>query len=98
MPAFFVATVTIKNFDKFKEYTQKTCVTYSAFEGKTLLRGRHQEVLTPASNDPHQTVAVVSFPSIEALNNWYQSDAYQALIPLRDEATDMTMTSYAVPA
>lgn len=98
MPAFLVATGTIKNLEKFKEYTQKAYATYSLYEGKTLLRGRHDKALTPMENNPHQTLAVVSFPSIDALNNWHQSEEYQSLITLRDEATDITINSYVVPA
>ena len=29
---------------------------------------------------------------------WYSSPAYQALVPLRDEAAEMTLIAYSVPA
>jgi len=42
--------------------------------------------------------AVVRFPDTAALKTWYQSPAYQALIPLRDEAVDMTLVAYEEPS
>ena len=41
-------------------------------------------------------MVVIRFPSIDAIDRWYHSDAYQALIPLRDEAADVTIVGYAV--
>ena len=98
MSAFFVATATIKSLDKFKVYTQKCYASFKPYEGKTLLRGRHEKLLTHDSELPGQIVSIVSFPTMEALNQWHDSDAYQALLPLREEAANVTITSYAVPA
>jgi len=42
-------------------------------------------------------LVVVKFPSSEALSGWYASDEYQALVPLREEAADMTIVSYEIP-
>jgi len=35
---------------------------------------------------------------MEALKAWYRSPDYQALIPLRDAAADMTLVTYEEPA
>jgi len=34
---------------------------------------------------PHPLKAVIQFPDKESARNWYNSDAYQAIIPLRNE-------------
>ena len=44
------------------------------------------------------TTAVVKFPDLEKLEGWYASPEYQALIALRDEACDMNIMKYQVPA
>ena len=39
MPAFFVATVSVKNPEKMKEYAAKSGPTFAAFGGTLLARG-----------------------------------------------------------
>ena len=35
---------------------------------------------------PHQVIALFEFPDSAAIDSWYNSDEYKALISLRDEA------------
>lgn len=95
MAAFFVATSRIKDPKKLAEYGAKAGATFAPFGGELVVRGKTGDVLTGASD--HQTVAVVRFPDTAAVKAWYQSSDYRALIPLRDEAVDMTMVSYEEP-
>jgi len=92
MTAFFVATSRIKDSEKFAEYGAKAAGTFPAFGGTLVIRGKADQAL--AGHSDHQAVGVVRFPDMESLNNWYQSNEYQALIPLREEAADMTLVSY----
>lgn len=96
MTAFFVATVNIKDPEKFQEYAQKVGATFAPHGGELLLRGMLDTVLT--GNADHQAVGVVKFPDAESLNAWYASSAYQAIVPLREEAADMTIASYVMPS
>jgi len=98
MTAFFIATSTIKDVEKFQLYAQQAGLTLTAHDGKPVLRGNHEDGLTTIASSSHQVVGIVSFPSLDALNKWYQSDEYQALILLRDQAAEMTITTYSVPA
>ena len=95
MPAFFIATSKIKNPDKFAEYGTKAGKTLAAHGGKLLIKGKAAETL--AGHTDHQAVGVICFDDMQALKTWYHSNDYQALIPLRDEAVDMTLTTYEVP-
>lgn len=96
MSAFFIATVTVKDAEKFQEYAAKSKATFDLFDAEVLARGKHQGVLT--GNVNHQTAAIVKFKDMDTLDKWYQSDEYQALISLRDQAADMTISKYAIPA
>lgn len=96
MTAFFVATVKIKDPEKFQEYAQKAGESMAPHGGETVLRGKMDGVLVGQAD--HQAVGIVSFPNQNALSAWYHSDAYQAIIPLRDEAADMTIATYSTPA
>lgn len=96
MTAFFVANVTVKDPEKFKEYSVKAGATFPLFGGELVLRGFQKEVLTGTVD--HQAVGIVKFPDEAAINKWYASEEYQALIPLRDEASDMSITIYSMPS
>ena len=47
-----------------------------------------------AGESPHSDIVVIRFPSVAALNDWFSSPAYQALIPLREQAADVLLLSY----
>ena len=54
--------------------------------------GKKSEVL--GGDFQHSNTVVIRFPSIEALNNWFNSEDYQALIPIREQAADVDLISY----
>ena len=37
---------------------------------------------------------MIRFADMDELNRWHDSDAYQALVPLRDRAADVLITAY----
>ena len=96
MSAYFIVTVTVKDGEKFKEYGAQAIQTIKDFGGQPIIRGKMLGVLTNggADQNDHSTSTVVKFPSLQALDDWYNSDSYQAIIPLRDEAADVTITKY----
>jgi len=57
-----------------------------------------QAAATLAGNAEHQAVGIVRFPDQAALKAWYDSEGYRALIPLRDEAAEMTLVAYSEPS
>lgn len=95
MTAFFVATVTVKDPAKFQEYAQKAGETLASYNGEPVLRGKANDAL--AGHVDHQAVGIVKFPDHGALSAWFHSDAYQMIVPLREEAADMTIVTYSVP-
>lgn len=96
MTAFFVATVTIRHPEKFQEYAQKAAATFAPHGGEAVLRGKVDGAL--AGRADHQAVGIVGFPDAAALSAWFSSPEYQALVPLRDEAADITIITYSIPA
>ncbi|MBU3887893.1 DUF1330 domain-containing protein [Methylosinus sp. KRF6] len=96
MTAFFIVATTVKDSEKYQAYLQGVGPTLAPFGGKALLRGKAIDAL--AGKLTHQTVGVIEFPDIDALNGWHASEACQALVPLRTQAADMTITSYVASA
>ena len=95
MTAFFVARAEIKDPAKFQEYGQKAGPTLQHYGGEFVARGKLAVVLTEGSAPP--VTAVARFKDTETAKAWYQSAEYQALIPLRDEAADITIAVYEDP-
>ncbi len=96
MKAFFVAHINVKNLEKFQQYAQGAGASMQPFGGQVVTKGKVAKQLAGVSD--YASVAVVSFPDQENLDNWFASSEYQNLIPLRDEAADILLTSYNVPS
>lgn len=95
MAAFFIATTKIKDAEKFQEYAGQAGQTISAHGGKMIARGKVAAAL--AGECTHQGTGIVRFPDMDTLSGWYNSAEYQALIPLRNEAVEMSLVAYQEP-
>jgi uncharacterized protein (DUF1330 family) len=42
----------------------------------------------------HPDIVVIRFPSLEKADGWHRSPAYQALVPLRQSAAEVVLTTY----
>ena len=92
MPAYLIGHITIKNPDKWKTYVEGVQQSLIPFEAEIVFRGKRATVL--AGEHPYHHTVVIKFPDQPTLQQWYHSDTYQALIPLRDEAADVVIISY----
>ena len=92
MSAYLIGHITVKNHDKWKTYVEGVRKSLMPFEADVLFRGKRAAVL--AGEHPHENTVVIKFPDQPTLQNWYRSDAYQALIPIRDEAAEVVIISY----
>ncbi|MDJ0626443.1 MAG: DUF1330 domain-containing protein [Candidatus Caenarcaniphilales bacterium] len=94
MNAFITINVVIKNPEKFVDYMQKASATLAPYGAKPVAKGKFAGSVSGSSSE-HQMAATVTFPDMESIDAWYNSDEYQALIPLRDEAADIIITKYS---
>ena len=95
MSALMIATISVKDPEKFQRYLAGTQEVATPFGAALLYRGIVDKMLTGEDKD-HRLAVIVEFPSLEKINEWYGSAAYQAFIALRDEAADIKMTSYEI--
>jgi len=84
MTAYLIARITVTDPEQYKEYTKLTPAAIEAYGGKFIVRGG--EVLTLEGETENRRVVVLEFPSIEQAQAFYQSDAYQAAIKVRENA------------
>lgn len=89
--AYVIGHITIKDADKWAAYRDQVPATLAPWGAELVLRGRRVAVL--AGEHSHPDVVVIRFPSQEAITGWHSSAAYQALIPLRQQAADVVLLS-----
>ena len=89
MATLMSGTVQVKDPEKLKVYVSKVGATMAPHGGKMVARGKVAKQIS--GEVKHQIEAVFEFPNADAIDTWYGSDAYQALIPNRDEAADVTI-------
>ena len=70
----------------FDEYRKQVMPTIEAYGGKFLVRGGKFNALE--CEMPFERIAVLEFPSRKAAEDWYNSPAYQKILPLRTNAID----------
>ncbi|MEP3474802.1 MAG: DUF1330 domain-containing protein [Hyphomicrobiales bacterium] len=95
MSAFVIAQVTVKDGEKFQQYAEQSGPTFAPFGGELFIKGKFAGTFT--GNQNHNAAAIIKFPNMEKLDEWYNSAAYQNIIPLRNEAADIIFTKYEVP-
>lgn len=90
--AYVVGHITVKNPEKWAEYRGQVPGTLAPWGAELVFRGT--QVAALAGENPYSDIVVIRFPDIAAVNAWYTSPAYQALIPLRQQAADIALLSY----
>jgi len=71
--------------DDVLEYIETIQDTLDPFGGRFLVHGAEVEV---KEGDWPGTVVVIGFPDIDAARGWYDSPAYQAILPMRTNHID----------
>ena len=92
MPAYLIGQIKVKNEVLWQEYVVGVQESLAPFETKIVFRGKLLEVL--AGQQDKDLVVVIEFSDQTVLSNWFTSTKYQSLIPLRDEAASVVITTY----
>lgn len=85
MKAYVIALETIHDQAMFDEYRKAVPATLLPFDGKFVARGGKFTVLE--GEWQHQRTVIIEFPSREAVEGWYKSADYQAIIGLRHKSS-----------
>ncbi len=92
MAAYLVGQITVKDDGLWQQYVAGVAESLATFDSKIIFRGQLEKVL--AGEQPHSLVVVIEFPDHATLDAWFTSEKYQALIPVRDRAADVVITTY----
>jgi uncharacterized protein (DUF1330 family) len=81
MKALCIVYENVDDWEGFDRYRSQVMPTLEPFGGKFLVRGG--AFTTVEGEMPFERIVVVEFPSRDAAESWYRSEAYQAVLPLR---------------
>jgi uncharacterized protein (DUF1330 family) len=90
--AYLVGHITVKNPEKWARYLDQVPATLEPWGAEITFRGKR--VATFSGEHPHDGIVVIRFRNKEAVESWHSSPAYQALIPLRQQAAEVVLLSY----
>ncbi len=92
-PVYLIAHVQVTEPNGWTEYLKALPATLAPFHAKTLARA--VPITMDSSTPPAGATAIIVFDNYEELRKWWNSPAYQAIVPLREKSAKTVV--YAVP-
>lgn len=92
MAAYVIGHIAIKDPLKWEVYRSQVPATLAPWNAELVFRGKQFAVFSGAHR--HTDTVVIRFSDPAAVRRWFDSPAYQALIPLREEAADVVLVGY----
>jgi len=92
MSSYLVGHITVKDDELWQKYVAGVHESLSPFEFRIIFRGKLVAIL--AGKHEHDLAVVIEFPDQSTLDKWFTSKKYQSLIPLRDRAANVVITTY----
>ena len=90
--ACVIGHVSVKDPAKWAEYRAAVPSTLAPWGAEIVFRGRRARLL--GGEHRHGETVVLRFPDRAAVDGWFDSPAYQALVPLRMAAADVDLISF----
>lgn len=87
-----IGHITVKDAAKWAEYRSQVPATLAPWKAELVFRGEKRAIFS--GEHRHSDTVVIRFPDAESAKGWFNSAAYQALIPLRLEAAEVDLISF----
>ena len=84
MAAYVVAQMHVHDLEKYLAYASQVGASVSSHGGKIVAAS---EAEVREGEPPFTRTVIGEFPTLEAGREWYESEEYQAILPLRLEST-----------
>jgi uncharacterized protein (DUF1330 family) len=83
MAAYVIVSVDVANAEAYGTYARQVPATLEPYGGDFAVRGGDYAVLEGEWTAAR--VVVLTFPSLEQAKAWHESEAYQAILPIRQQ-------------
>ncbi len=87
------AFTAVESTEKMQEYIEAAAPLMKEYGAEVVVRGDYIKSILGGAKLPH-IAGVFRFPDMETAEQFYNSDGYKALIPLRDKAGEMAFNFY----
>lgn len=95
MTCTLVGLLKIKDTDAFETYRSGVPATLEPYQGRVLTRGAASGRFADQVNIPDiDGVALIQFPNQALAEAWAEGPEYQALLPVRSQAIDLTLMAF----
>ena len=92
MAVYLIGQIRVKDPELWQEYVAGVSESIAPFNAKIVFRGKRTAIL--AGENRRELAVVLEFSDHSCLDGWFHSGKYQSLIPLRDNAADVVITTY----
>jgi uncharacterized protein (DUF1330 family) len=92
MTAYLIGRISIKDHTLWQQYVTGVRESLTGYNASLLFRGKKASQLAGEADKDH--VVVIRFDNEMVLDHWFKSEKYQQLIPLRDQAADVEISSF----
>jgi uncharacterized protein (DUF1330 family) len=89
VPAYVIAQLQVHDTAKYREYALKVADTAAPFNAKMLVAADTADVRE--GQQPYPRIVIGEFADAATARAWYESEAYQAIAPLRQAASTGTV-------
>lgn len=83
--AYVINEIWVTDTEAYGEYVRQSPATLEPFGGRFIVRGGNGTPLVGEA--PSARVVVIEFPSRDAAESWFASDAYQTILKIRNAAS-----------
>jgi uncharacterized protein (DUF1330 family) len=84
MAAYVVVQMRVHDPQAFAEYASKVMPSIGEYNGKLLAAN---DIDAREGSPPFPRAVIWEFPTLEVARSWYESEAFQAVLPLRLAST-----------
>ena len=81
MSGFVIANIDVKDPEAYKEYVGKVVPTVKKFGGEYIIRAGEYKIVEGEWQNPR--TVVIKFPNYEKALEWYESEEYKPIKPIR---------------
>ncbi len=87
-PAYVIAEIQVTDLIAMQKYGEKMPETLATFNHHYLVRGGKPQAL---EGEGPNSIVMIGFDSVDKAREWYDSPAYQAIKPIRQNAAKTRM-------
>jgi uncharacterized protein (DUF1330 family) len=82
-PAYYVSEFELTNPEGIRPYSAAVESTFTPFGGRYVVRGG---TVNSLEGDATKRIVMIAFPSLQQAQAWYDSPAYRAIRPIRQQS------------